>query len=228
MKFRDRTEAGRLLGERLVHLKDERPVVLALPRGGVPVGFEIARTLGAPLDVMVVRKLGAPGQPELAMGAVVDGQSPEIVTNPEVVHAVGISDAALEAAAREQLQEIERRQRLYRGDRERVRVEGMNAIVVDDGVATGASMRAALRGVRRWRPRRLVLAVPVAAADTLEVLRTEVDEAVCLSAPRDFWAVGAHYQDFRQTSDEEVIDLLGRAWREAGEGDSDAGAAGPG
>lgn len=208
MRFRDRIEAGRLLAARLAHLEHGDPVVLALPRGGVPVGHEIADALRAPLELIMVRKLGVPGQPELALGAVVDGQNPEIVVNPDIAHELRLGEPELWAAARAQLAEIERRRQLYRGDRERIRIEGRTAVVADDGVATGASMRAALRAIRRWRPARLVLAVPVAAADTLATLAQEVDEAVCLHAPQDFWAVGAYYDDFAQVSDEKVVELL--------------------
>jgi len=211
MRFRDRSEAGRRLAERLAHLEGRECVVLALPRGGVPVGLEIARSLGAPLDVIVVRKLGTPGHAELAMGAVVDGQHPEVVTNPEVVEGLGIREDEIEAAARRQLEEIARRRRLYRGERARVDVEDKIAIVVDDGIATGASMKAALHGVRRWRPARLVLAVPVAPADSLESLRAEADEVVCLGTPDGFFAVGAYYDDFAQTTDDDVVALLEQA-----------------
>jgi putative phosphoribosyl transferase len=191
MRFRDRIDAGRLLAARLAHLEHGDPVVLALPRGGVPVGHEIARALRAPLEVIMVRKLGVPAQPELALGAVVDGESPEVVVNPDIAHELGLGEAELWAAAKAQLAEIERRRQLYRGDHERVRIEGRTAVVADDGVATGASMRAALRAIRRWRPARLVLAVPVAA-------------------PEDFWAVGTYYDDFAQVSDEKVVELLNR------------------
>lgn len=223
MRFRDRSEAGRRLAGQLSHLQAQDCVVLALTRGGVPVGYEIARALDAPLDVVVVRKLGTPGHAELAMGAVIDGQNPEVVTNPEVVEALGITDDAIEAAARRQLVEIERRQRLYRGERGRVPVEGKCAIVVDDGIATGASMKAALHGVRRWRPERLVLAVPVAPADSLANLRPEADEVVCLGEPAHFFAVGAYYEDFTQTTDDDVVALLEQAGRRAPIGNAGTG-----
>lgn len=211
MIFANRSEAGRELADALASLRNRDPVVLALPRGGVPVGFEIARALGAPLDVVLVRKIGAPGQPELAAGAVVDGERVEIVRNEDVVRMLGLSDAWIERAAAREVEEIERRRRLYLGEREPVPVAGRTAIVVDDGIATGATMRAALRAVRRQRPRHLVLAVPLAPAETVEALRGEVDEVVCLAMPEPFGAIGYFYDDFRQTDDEEVRDLLARA-----------------
>lgn len=209
--FKNRQDAGRQLAERLLRYRDERPVVLALPRGGVPVGYEVAVTLDAPLDIVVVRKLGAPGQPELAIGAVVDGDDPQSVLNPDLMRLLDVSEEYLAREVDRQLWEIRRRERLYRGDRPHARVEGRTAIVVDDGIATGASMRAALRGLRRAGPARLVLAVPVAPPDTVEALRAEVDDLVCLSTPEPFMAVGQHYEDFSQPTDEEVIELLDRA-----------------
>jgi putative phosphoribosyl transferase len=211
--FKNRQEAGRELAVHLRHYQDDQPVVLALPRGGVPVGFEVATALGAPLDVIVVRKLGAPGQPELAIGAVVDGEHPETVLNDDMIALLDVSPEYLATEVACQLEEIHRRQRRYRRGRARAEVAGRTAIVVDDGVATGASMRAALRGVRRAQPKRLVLAVPVAPADTIEALRGEVDDLVCLSTPSVFVAVGLHYEEFGQTTDGEVVALLARAQR---------------
>jgi putative phosphoribosyl transferase len=210
-RFADRTEAGRLLAERLRHLAAEHPVVLALPRGGVPVGLEIARALQAPLDLVLVRKIGAPFQPELALGAVVDGDRPETVLNEEIVRALGVPESYLAEASARQLEEIERRRARYLAGRTRVPVEGRTAIVVDDGIATGATMEAALHATRRAKPRRLVLATPVAPPDTLERLRPETDEVVCLATPEFFPAIGAFYRDFRQVSDDEVVELLRRA-----------------
>lgn len=209
--FRDRTEAGRRLAERLQHLRDRDPVVLALPRGGVPVGFEIASALGCPLDVVLVRKIGAPHQPELALGAVVDGEQAETVINEDVAASVGASEDYIEQATRRELEEIERRRQLYRGERPRAEVAGRTAIVVDDGIATGATMRAALIAIRRAGPAHLVLAAPVAPPDTIEKLAREVDEVVCLATPWLFFAIGRFYDDFHQVSDQEVIDLLERA-----------------
>jgi putative phosphoribosyl transferase len=209
--FRDRTDAGRRLAAELVRFKGEDPVVLALPRGGVPVALEIAQTLGAPMDLVMVRKIGAPMQPELAVGAVVDGSRPETVVNPEVVDALGIPDSYIEREAARQLAEIERRRELYLAGRERIDVAGRTAIVVDDGIATGATIEAALRATRRANPKRLVLAAPVAPPDTVERLRPEVDEIVCLATPPYFGAISVYYADFRQLSDGDVIDLLRRA-----------------
>ena len=214
--FRDRKEAGERLAEALERLYADEPslappVVLALPRGGVPVGFEIARRLKAPLDLVLVRKIGVPTQPELAAGAVVDGDDPVLVLNDEVVAQAGISDAELDAAKRRELKEIERRRGFYLGGREPVPVEGRTAIVVDDGIATGATMRAAVRALRRRGPQTLVLAVPVAARETIRAFEGEADRVVCLDAPDWFWAVGAHYRDFRQTEDDEVTRLLAEA-----------------
>jgi putative phosphoribosyl transferase len=211
--FDDRREAGRRLAARLMPFRDEAPAVLALPRGGVPVGYEIARALAAPLDVVVVRKLGAPGEPELGIGAVVDGDSPLGVLNQEVMDALGVSRAYLDEEFTAQLAEIRRRQSVYRGGRARVPIAGRTAIVVDDGLATGSTMRAALRSIRRSDPARLVLAVPVAPPDTLSELSQEVDETVCLATPDPFGAVGFFYRDFGQTSDEEVVHLLDAARR---------------
>jgi putative phosphoribosyl transferase len=206
--FADRSEAGRALARRLPKFKDERPVVLALPRGGVPVGFEVARALEAPLDLILVRKIGAPFQPELAIGAVVDGSRPETVLNEEFVREFEIPESYIAEESARQLAEIERRRTLYMADRARVPVAGRTAIVVDDGIATGATMEAALHATRRADPRRLVLATPVAPPDTLERLRPQVDEVVCLATPWLFGAIGVFYEDFRQLSDDDVVDLL--------------------
>jgi putative phosphoribosyl transferase len=206
--FKNRKDAGRRLAARLLQYKDERPVVLALPRGGVPVAYEVAMALNAPLDTVVVRKLGAPGQPELGVGAVVDGDHPQSVLNEEVLRALDVSDDYLNREVALELQEIRRRQERYRAGRPPEPIEGRTAILIDDGIATGGSVRAALRGVRRSDPRQLILAVPVAPPDTVETLRPEVDDLVCLSMPVFFHAVGQFYEDFRQTTDEEVVQLL--------------------
>jgi putative phosphoribosyl transferase len=213
--FVDRTDAGRQLAERLVGLRERDPVVFALPRGGVPVAYEVARALRAPLDLVMVRKIGAPGQPELAVAAVVDGARPEIVENEDIMEMMGLDRAWVEKAARAQLEEIERRRARYLGERAPARVAGRTAIVVDDGIATGATFLAALHALRRQGPSRLVMAVPVAPPDTLARLRPEVDEVVCIASPAAFGAVGAFYQDFSQTTDEEVVDLLARAAADA-------------
>jgi len=206
--FADRVEAGRKLAARLLKYKDQQPVVLGVPRGGVPVAFEVARALNAPLDVIIVRKLGAPGEPELGVGAVVDGDHPETILNQELVSVLRVSHAYLEREISNQLKEIHRRNLLYRAGGVRVELKDRTVIVVDDGIATGGSIRAALRGIRRQMPKKVVLAVPVAPADTLAALRDEVDEVVCLSTPSMFFGIGEFYVDFHQLADSEVIRLL--------------------
>ena len=213
MIFLDRKEAGVRLAKELQRFEGRDPVVLALPRGGVPVAFEVAQALDAPLDLVLVRKIGAPGQPELAVGAVVDGDHIEIVTNEELVAELGLTSAWLEKHAAHEVEEIERRRRLYFAGHDRPAIQGRTAIVVDDGIATGATTRAALRAVRRRQPKQLVLAVPVAPAETLEALRSEVDEVVCLETPWPFGAIGFFYRDFQQVGDDEVRDLLARRAR---------------
>jgi len=206
--FRNRSDAGKQLANALAGFRDERPVILALPRGGVPVAAEIARPWNASLDLVLVRKIGVPGQKELAMGAVVDGVSPIVVKNDEVIRAVGISEAEFQAVCDAERAEIERRRRRYLGDRPPVDVAGRTVIVVDDGLATGATMRAALRATRMRKPLRLVLAVPVAPADTLAELAGEVDDVVCIETPDYFVSIGGHYADFRQVVDDEVTAAL--------------------
>jgi putative phosphoribosyl transferase len=185
--------------------------VLALPRGGVPMAFESAGALGAPLDLVLVRKIGAPFEEEVAVGAVADGANPEIVNDPWLVAGLDISEEYFEASKAAELQEIERRRRVYLGDRRAVDVAGRTAIVVDDGVATGATMLAALRAVRRRRPARIVLAVPVAARQTLKWLGREADQTVCLHTPMDLRPVGEFYQRFPPLRDKEVVQLLDKA-----------------
>jgi putative phosphoribosyl transferase len=209
--FADRSEGGRALARQLLKFKVEQPVVLALPRGGVHVGFEVARALAAPLDLILVRKIGAPFQPELAIGAVVDGSRPETVLNEEFVREFEVPESYIVEERARQLAEIERRRRLWLADRARVPLAGRAAIVVDDGIATGATMEVALHATRRADPKRLVLATPVAPRDTIERLCAQADEIVCLATPRLFDAIGSFYEDFRQLSDEEVVDLLRRA-----------------
>lgn len=211
--FRDRADAGRRLAAALSGFKGSAPVILALPRGGVPVGFEVAKALSAPLDILLVRKIGAPGHEELALGAVVDAAEPQVVVNDKVMALAAPPRGYFEQEKARQLAEIERRRRAYRGDLPPIPVKGRTVIVVDDGIATGATMRAALRGTRLAGPSRLVLAVPVAPADTIEELRAECDEVVCLDTPEPFHAVGLHYRSFDQTSDEEVVNLLAKARR---------------
>jgi predicted phosphoribosyltransferase len=210
MLFRNRSEAGRWLAERLqayAHRPDV--IVLALPRGGVPVGFELARSLEVPLDVFLVRKLGLPGQEELAMGAIASGGVR--VLNDEVVGALGVPGSVIEDVARGEEQELRRREAAYRGSRPPPDLRGRVAILVDDGLATGSTMRAAVRAVRQMQPARVVVAVPVAAASTRDDIGAEVDEIVCEAPPEPFLAVGRWYEDFSQTTDDEVRDLLRRA-----------------
>jgi putative phosphoribosyl transferase len=210
MPFKDRSEAGQTLARALAKYKDQRPVVLALPRGGVAVASEVAAALQAPLDLILVRKIGVPTQPELAMGAVVDGSVPLIVRNDDVIALVGIDEMEFTAVFERELAEIGRRRRHYLGDRERVDVAGRTAIVIDDGIATGATTRAALRATRQRNPKTLVLAVPVAPTQNLADMRREADDVVCLQDFTDFGAIGYYYSDFRQISDEEVIETLRR------------------
>ena len=208
--FRDRAEAGRRLAAKLVHLKGQDVVIFALPRGGVPVAEPIAATLHAPLDLVLARKIGVPYQPELAMGAVADGGTPVVVRNEDVIAMTGVDEAEFDAVCRRELAEIERRRRLYLGTRTPCEAEGRTAIVVDDGVATGATTRAALRAIRARRPKTLILAVPVAPPDALEALEGEADETVCLEVHSAFGAIGYFYADFHQLDDREVIAILDR------------------
>ncbi|MGI9101855.1 MAG: phosphoribosyltransferase [Terriglobales bacterium] len=211
--FRDRLDAGETLARRLTEFAGRNDaIVLALPRGGVPVGYEVARQLHLPLDVFVVRKLGAPGQPELAMGAIASGGVR--VVNREVVDAMGIPEWSVEQVAQQEQAELERRERQYRGERPPLETRGKTVILVDDGLATGSSMRAAAAALRRQGAARIVVAVPVAARATCDQLRAEGNEVVCATTPEPFFAVGQWYQDFSQTSDEEVRELLERAGKE--------------
>ena len=209
--FADRADARRRLAAALSHLAITHPLVLALPRGGVPVAFEVARALGADLDLLLVRKLGVPGHPELGLGAVVDGAEPQLVLNDILIRTLALTPDYIEAELRRQLIEINRRRSAYLGDRVPPPMTGRTVIIVDDGIATGGTMKAALRGARKNRPARLVLAVPVAPREALTELESECDELVCLAAPDPFYAVGAHYGNFDQTSDAEVMSLLAKA-----------------
>jgi putative phosphoribosyl transferase len=212
-RFRNRTEAGFLLAKKLAAYANRPDVlVLALPRGGVPVGFEVAKALHAPLDVVIVRKLGTPGQEELAMGAITSGGVR--VLNDRVVQAFGISESEIDSVAAKEQEELERRERLYRGRRAAPAIRNRTVILVDDGIATGTTIRVAIAALKTQSPSRLVVAVPVAPLSTCEELREEVDEVVCLLSPGEFWAISLWYQNFPQTSDEEVCNLLGRANRE--------------
>ena len=211
MPFRDRAEAGGRLAEALSSYRDQKPIILALPRGGVPIGAEIAAALDAPLDLLLVRKIGAPMQPELAMGAVVDGAEPIVVRNDDVIRLLRIDAATFDAVCQSELAEIERRRQRYLGGRPPLDVRDRVAIVVDDGIATGATIRAGLQATRKRTPKKLVLAAPVAPPETLAELQYEADDIVCLESPRFFGAIGAFYADFSQVSDEEVIALLAEA-----------------
>jgi len=208
--FRDRSDAGQQLAQKLRYLEQSRPLVLALPRGGVPVGIEVASALHAPLDLLLVRKIGVPWHPELAAGAVIDGARPRTVINEDVVRATGVSESDIARIVEAELATIERRRRLWLSNRPRVSIAGHSAIVVDDGIATGASARVALQAVRAEGAARVVLAMPVAPAETVEMLRAECDEIVCLATPEDFMAVGMYYEDFHQVGDKEVQELLQR------------------
>jgi putative phosphoribosyl transferase len=206
--FADRRTAGRQLAARLHHLRQDEPLVLALPRGGVPVGFEVAQELDAPLDILLVRKIGVPWQPELALGAVVDGADPQVLINEGLASELAVERSYITSETARQLSEIERRRRVYLGDRPPAVLAGRTIIIVDDGIATGSTVRAALGAVRKAGVRRIVLAVPVAPEDTIEQLRAEMDDIVCLSSPSPFIAVGAHYGEFPQLADADVIALL--------------------
>lgn len=221
MPFLDRSDAGRQLAGRITHLRGEDVVVLGLPRGGVPVAAEVARILGAPLDVIVVRKLGVPVQPELGMGAI--GEGGVRIINPEVVQIARVTEDEIAAVEARERAELERRARRFRGDRPPTPVAGRTAIIIDDGVATGSTARAACRVARAQGARRVVLAVPVAPPSTCSELAADADEVICLETPQHFLAIGEWYQDFSQTSDDEVISLLWRAAGEGGTGEPTAG-----
>ena len=205
--FKNRREAGRFLAQALQSYQHQSGLlILALPRGGVPVGYEVAHALGAPLDVFLVRKLGVPGYEELAMGAV--ASSGIVVRNHDVLNQFRIPEAEFQRVLREEIQELERRERAYRGSRPPPEIEGRTAILVDDGLATGFSMRAAVAALRQKHPRSLIVAVPVAAPETCAALSREADNVICAATPQPFHAVGLWYRDFEPTSDDEVQELL--------------------
>jgi putative phosphoribosyl transferase len=208
--FANRESAGRQLRDRLVHLRAQKPVVLALPRGGVPVASAVAHGLDAPLDVVLVRKIGVPWQRELALGAVVDGVEPQVFINRNLAAELAIDESYISGETAHQLAEIERRRKAYFGDREPIPVAGRAVILVDDGIATGSTMRIAARAVRKAGAAKIIIAVPLAPEDTLDELRAEADEIVCLDMPHPFIAVGAHYAEFAQLSDADVIAILAR------------------
>lgn len=208
MPFSNRREAGRSLAQALIHHRDRRPVVLALPRGGVPVAAEVASALGAVLDLIIVRKIGVPYQPELAMGALADGPAPLVVRNEEVIRMARVSEEDFALVRDRELAEIQRRRSRYLANRPHTDLQGRVVIVIDDGIATGATTRAALRAVRAQRPARLILAIPVAPTEVLRELQGEADEIVCLESYRHFSAIGFFYADFAQISDDEVTGIL--------------------
>lgn len=211
MPFRDRRDAGQRLAVALEHLADQQPVVLGLPRGGIPVAAEVARALDAPLDVILVRKLGVPFQPELAMGAI--GEDGVRVLNADVCAAVGADESMIAAVESREREELEARAARYRAGRSRIDLRGRTAVIVDDGVATGSTARAAIAVAREHGAGRVVLAIPVAPPRTCRELSTLADEVVCLEQPEPFMAVGQFYDDFSQTTDAEVVDALDAAHR---------------
>jgi putative phosphoribosyl transferase len=214
LPFQDRSEAGRLLGQALdAYARRPEAIILALPRGGVPVGFEVARKLEIPLDLMLVRKLGTPGNEDLAMGAIASGGVS--VLNKDLVSACWISDEIIEAVAVKERRTLELHEQLYRGNRPVPEVKGRCVIVVDDGIATGATMRAGVAGLRQRMPARIVAAAPVASPDTVERLRKEADEVVCLATPEPFFSIGRWYRDFPEITDAEVREFLAQAWNKA-------------
>lgn len=213
MTFRDRRDAGARLASALGNLEGEDAVILALPRGGIPVAAEIALSLRAPMDVLLVRKIGVPSQPELAMGAVVEGREPIVVRNEHIIRLSWVSAREFEQASREEIAEIDRRRKRYQSGPP-LDVEGRTVILVDDGIATGATMRAAVRGLKQRKPKRIVVAVPVAPPDVVAEFGEEADAVVCLEQPHDFRAIGFHYRDFHQIGDDEVMEILA-AVREA-------------
>lgn len=215
-RFIDRRDAGRQLAQRVAALKLDKPIVYALPRGGVPVAAEIAAVLHAPLDLVLVRKIGAPMQPELAVGAIVDGETPELVINHDIARHTGATQEYIDEACARELAEIERRRMRYLGNRARPDPKGRTVIVVDDGIATGATAIAALRALGKRGAARRIVAVPVAPPDTVERLQAEADEVICLMQPLDFWGISGFYLDFHQLEDEEVTSALEAAARSGG------------
>jgi predicted phosphoribosyltransferase len=210
MIFEDRRDAGRKLGSALMsHVENENSIILALPRGGVPVAYEAARELGVPMDILLVRKLGVPGQEELAMGAI--GSGGIQVLNKSLINMLGIPEESIDAVAKREDQEMKRSERIYRGNNPALGVEGKTVIIVDDGLATGATMRAAAEALRARNPVKIIVAAPVASPDTCEALNVVADEVVCLQTPQPFSSVGQWYKNFDQTSDQEVTALLNKS-----------------
>lgn len=209
--FRDREDAGNQLAEKLSEYRGQNPLVIALPRGGVPVAYVVAKSLGAELDVIIVRKLGAPGNPELGIGALVEGNPPQRILNEGIIFHLGVPDDFIEEETEDQKREIERRSRVYRGGRQIADMSGRTVIVVDDGIATGATIKAALKGIKAANPDRIVVAVPVAPPDVLYALEEMADDVVCVERPEFLYAIGAYYRDFEQVTDSEVIGMLEEA-----------------
>jgi putative phosphoribosyl transferase len=209
VNFRDRVEAGLILAKRLTKYADQKPIVLGLARGGVPVAFEVAKALKAPLDVYVVRKLGVPGHEELAMGAIASGDVR--VLNKPVIEDLGISEEAIEAETRKEQEELKRRELLYRGDRPPLDVSNRTVVLVDDGIATGSTIKAGIAALKKQKAGRIVVAVPVAPASSIEELKKEVDEVICVSTPEFSYAISLWYEEFPQISDDEVRELLKKA-----------------
>ena len=206
--FKDRKEAGRLLAKALSEYKDKNPVILAIPRGGVVVAYEVAKSLNAPLDLIIPRKISAPDQPELAIGAVTeDGTT---ILNQDILQYLRVPDDYIKAEVKRQEEEIKRRIQKYLGDKPRVPIKGKIVILIDDGVATGATIRAAIASIRKRKPALIVLAIPVGPIDTIEELRKDADRVICLMTPEPFFAIGQFYENFEQTSDEEVIQILNK------------------
>jgi putative phosphoribosyl transferase len=212
--FEDRVEAGRRLADALACMELADPVVLALPRGGVPVAAEVARRLNAPLDIIIVRKVGAPGNRELAVAAIVDGNPPDVVLNRDIVEAYGLDEAEIAQLVKEERPELERRREAYRGKRHALSVTGKTAILVDDGAATGTTMKVAVRAMKRRSPLEIVVAIPVAPPDAVAMLRQETGRVVCLEEPPGFMALSCHFGSFPQLTDEEVISTLHAVARE--------------
>ena len=206
--FQNRKDAGLQLAEKLIHEHFDEPIVLALPRGGVPVAHELAKALNAPLDLLLVKKIGLPFNPELALGAVVEGQPPQLVINEDVRRMTKPPKDYIEQQKNRKLDEIKHLRELYLKDHDAPTLTGRDVIIVDDGVATGATVRAAIKGVKAQNPKRIILAVPVAPPDTIKALTPEVSKLICLESPRAFYAIGNHYEDFHQLHDQEVKDLL--------------------
>ncbi|MGB9659810.1 MAG: phosphoribosyltransferase [Nitrososphaerales archaeon] len=206
--FKDRTEAGKILAKALSEYKDKNTIVLAIPRGGVIVAYEVAKALNAPLDLIIPRKIGAPNQPELAIGAVTeDGTT---ILNQDIVQYLRVPDDYIKTEVKRQIEEIKRRIQRYLGDKPRLSIEGKVAILIDDGVATGATTRAAIASIRKRKPALIVLAMPVGPPDTVKELREDADKVICLMTPEPFFAIGQFYENFEQTSDEEVIQILNK------------------